>query len=305
MGTLGDRQKEDWKSHVHALVHAYNSTRHDTTGYSPFFLMFGRHPRLPLDIAMGLQLEKDPAMPTQKYVEELRDRLETAYGIATGKTQTAGGLGKDRYDKAVRGATVQLGDRVLVKNVGLRGKCKLANRFEANIYRVMEQPDLTIPVFVVVNERDRRKRRTLHRNMLLPVNFLSPASKEIPQIGPPLQTPAAPDVIHQRSLDLSSDESVEEEEHLVWLGPEQTLAEHADPLIPQQSPQQQREQQQRESPDRVGNALPQQSPQQQRGQQQWESPDRVGNALPQLSPRPQRQKKPPDRYQSVDFRKPE
>ena len=49
LGPLEDHQKSDWKSYVPALVHAYNSTRHESTGYSPHFLMFGRHPRLAVD----------------------------------------------------------------------------------------------------------------------------------------------------------------------------------------------------------------------------------------------------------------
>ena len=46
LSTLEEKQREDWKSYESTLVHAYNATRHDSTGYTPFFLMFGRHPRL-------------------------------------------------------------------------------------------------------------------------------------------------------------------------------------------------------------------------------------------------------------------
>ena len=47
--TLRDDQKQDWKTYVAPLVYFYNAIRHDSTGYSPFFLMFGRHPRLAVD----------------------------------------------------------------------------------------------------------------------------------------------------------------------------------------------------------------------------------------------------------------
>ena len=44
LGTLTPEQKKDWKSHVPALVHAYNCTRNAATGFSPYFLLFGREP---------------------------------------------------------------------------------------------------------------------------------------------------------------------------------------------------------------------------------------------------------------------
>ncbi|VDI64190.1 Hypothetical predicted protein [Mytilus galloprovincialis] len=55
LGSLDTSKKINWKSHVSPLVFAYNSTRHESTGQSPYMLMFGRNPRLPIDAALGLR----------------------------------------------------------------------------------------------------------------------------------------------------------------------------------------------------------------------------------------------------------
>ena len=55
LGTLTPGQKKDWKSHVPALLHAYNCTRNAATGFSPYYLLFRREPRLPVDVQFGLQ----------------------------------------------------------------------------------------------------------------------------------------------------------------------------------------------------------------------------------------------------------
>ena len=44
LGTMSEKQKSDWKAHVPSFTHAYNAALHESTGFSPFYLMFGRHP---------------------------------------------------------------------------------------------------------------------------------------------------------------------------------------------------------------------------------------------------------------------
>jgi len=54
LGTLDQDNKSRWPKHLFPLVYAYNCAKHSTTGFSPFLLMFGREPHLPIDVALGV-----------------------------------------------------------------------------------------------------------------------------------------------------------------------------------------------------------------------------------------------------------
>ena len=54
MATLPEVKKIDWKAHVSTLTHAYNAAVHDSTGFAPYHLMFGRHPGLAIYAFLGL-----------------------------------------------------------------------------------------------------------------------------------------------------------------------------------------------------------------------------------------------------------
>ena len=55
--TLSSEHKADWTKHVNRIAHAYNRTRSEATGYAPFFLLFGRLARLPIDVVFGVKTE--------------------------------------------------------------------------------------------------------------------------------------------------------------------------------------------------------------------------------------------------------
>ena len=67
----------------------------------------------------------------------------------------------------------------MVRNVGLRGKRKIADRWEDEVYVVVGKPNADIPVYEVEREAGGKGKRVLHRNLLFPTNTI-PARDDVP-----------------------------------------------------------------------------------------------------------------------------
>ena len=93
--TLTNEKKKPWPKYLEDLALAYNSSTHESTGHSPYFMMFGRQPRLPIDVAMGINLD-DGADDFFKSQQEI---FQTAYNIASRKIREAGSKQKKYYGK--------------------------------------------------------------------------------------------------------------------------------------------------------------------------------------------------------------
>ena len=80
--TLPETQKSRWADHLNQVVHAYNCTRNEATGFSPFYLLFGRHPRLPIDLIFGIDRTANQGSHTQ-YVAQWQKAMSGAYELAS------------------------------------------------------------------------------------------------------------------------------------------------------------------------------------------------------------------------------
>lgn len=129
LGTLGHEKKRQWSQHVGYLVHAYNSTKNDATGYSPYYLMFGREARLPVDLCFQTSADGTEERQHSQYVAKLKRDLKEAYQLASEASDKVHQRNKRAYDSRIRFQVLDIGDSV-VEESGTERKTQTSESME-------------------------------------------------------------------------------------------------------------------------------------------------------------------------------
>ncbi|KAF8782265.1 Retrovirus-related Pol polyprotein like [Argiope bruennichi] len=102
--------QQDWDRKLPMFLLAYRSAVHETTGFTPSQMLFGRELRLPCDLLFG----RPPDVPSspEEYVHELQERLESVHEFACNRIDIATEKMKTRYDTRATGHEIHEGDKV-------------------------------------------------------------------------------------------------------------------------------------------------------------------------------------------------
>ncbi len=114
-----------------------NATEHSATGYSPFYLVNGRDARLLSNFLLGKDDSEDEII-SEDWVEEHRNRLQTAYKIAKDNTEEYHNVRKKVHDKKAKPAPLHVGCRVLVRNRTQVGRNKIRDFWLPTPYSILE-----------------------------------------------------------------------------------------------------------------------------------------------------------------------
>ena len=76
LGTLPPHKKSSWRDMMLMEVHAYNCIRSTATGFSPYYLVYGWKPRLPVDLYFGTQKADMNVTTSTKFVQQWYERLK-------------------------------------------------------------------------------------------------------------------------------------------------------------------------------------------------------------------------------------
>ena len=162
--TLTPTQKSKWPEHLPELTYAYNVTPHAATGFSPFYLMFSRVPRLPVDI----RLHRDDILQSQvahgdssDWVHQHQTRLKRTCTKATEQLNLDIANRKAVHDKRVRVDVMRVGEHVHLRN-RVKGRNKIGDAWEPSVYIITERKDDTYVVAPMIGH----KRRVINRTDL-------------------------------------------------------------------------------------------------------------------------------------------
>ena len=160
---MDPEKRAKWPSHLGPILIAYNATRLLITGYLPYFLMFGRWPRLPVDLLFMTVRRDENSRTTDEYVTSLYYKLKLALVSARDTALLEAQRQKRLYDRKAGVVELHPGDKVLVKLDAFRGqRRKLKNQWADALYTVVKCMADGIPAYEVENDMN-KKRQVLHR----------------------------------------------------------------------------------------------------------------------------------------------
>ena len=148
LGMLPIHAKKNWPEWVSTLTHAYNATMCHVTGFSPYFLMYGRIPILPIDVEFGVMILDITHASHQNYAEKLKAHLKWAYKVARENSDREAVRHKQYYDQKFKCVKIVPGDLVLFRVKAFSPNHKIADRWEQTLYRVLSQHNNS-PVYKV------------------------------------------------------------------------------------------------------------------------------------------------------------
>jgi hypothetical protein len=107
-----------WHRYLPALLFACRELPSESTGFSPFQLLYGRDPRGPVSLLADTWVEAGDAQsegkPLYKYLFDLKNSISESCQIAMEETQKAQQRNKKYFDRKAKLRSFEVGDEVLV-----------------------------------------------------------------------------------------------------------------------------------------------------------------------------------------------
>ena len=155
-----------WDRHLGCLAGAYRATTHESTGFTPNMLMFGRENRMPAHLMFACSDTDHSFQSYGDYVTSLRDKIVHAHELARDHLGKMARRQKDAYDGKCVLNVYKSGDLVWYANSAsqIHLAPKLRKTFIGPVIVVERKNDLNY----LIQLNTKREFRLVHHNKLMP-----------------------------------------------------------------------------------------------------------------------------------------
>ena len=112
LATSTDKHPFDWEQQLRKVRMAYNSSLQSSTGFTPFYLMFGCQARLPVDIIYGTSTPDNEDQGVGQYATSLKKNMTEAFSLVRENMSKHHMHQKILYDEKIHGKPYKAGDWV-------------------------------------------------------------------------------------------------------------------------------------------------------------------------------------------------
>lgn len=168
--SLPPDKKRKWPEHLPELVYAYNVTPHSSTGYSPYFMLFGTQPFLPVDALLGREPDKDPE---SNWLSIHKERLQDAHARAREYAEKKAAERTLRHENDVYCPEIAIGQNVYLRHRPA-GRNKIQDAWAPEVHVVKDVQGTTFVVEPIEGGAPRRIHRADIRPCPLPTPMRTP-----------------------------------------------------------------------------------------------------------------------------------
>ena len=110
IGKLEQDKKTYWSEHLPEMLAAYNGTCLAVTGYSPYFLLFGRKSRMLVDCLFPTMRDSPHQAKIEVSVVAMQKRLKEVFAVARHLTSQEAARQRHYYDRKAGAVALEPGD---------------------------------------------------------------------------------------------------------------------------------------------------------------------------------------------------
>ena len=146
LAKLVDRSQRDWDTKIPGILSAYRTAKNESTKFSPFFILYGRDPVLPVDTLLAPKYRYQG----EEYVPTMLENLHGAHHMVRHNLARSHERNKIYYDKKAKPVNLKVGDMVYFRDPSEANQSSKLSSHWQPFYRVIKA--LSDVTFVIKNQ---------------------------------------------------------------------------------------------------------------------------------------------------------